>query len=482
MIRSTAEPHAVNEPDETGALPLDAAQLAGAGRHPATPFRIALADGREVLFLRALRVLPGRRIVGEARFSGAPALAKLYVGKGSERHWQRELAGIGRLREADIPTPPLLAADACAGGGRAILSAFLENAERLDERLARCADAYAQQATLRPALALVGRLHAAGLEHRDLHFGNLLFDGDTLSLIDGDAVAPLTAGHAAIDNLALFLGQMDARQDASWPGLLAAYTAAGGPACDTAALATAVAAVRARRLADYLKKSTRDCSLFAVQKTARRFVACRREHEEMLRPLLDAPDALLAKGTLLKDGATCTVARIELAGRALVVKRYNLKNAGHALGRLFRPSRAWHSWHEGLRLRFLGLPTPEPLAMIEERIGPLRRRAWLIAEHCAGVGLDRHLDAAAPPPAAEAQALKMLFATLHRERLTHGDMKATNLLWDGQSLQLIDLDGMTQHRTEAAFARAWRRDRARLLRNWPEGSALHAWLAREIPT
>jgi hypothetical protein len=32
---------------------------------------------------------------------------------------------------------------------------------------------------------------------------------------------------------------------------------------------------------------------------------------------------------------------------------------------------------------------------------------------------------------------------------------------------LIDLDGVVQHRSATTHARAWRRDRARLLRNWP---------------
>ena len=32
-----------------------------------------------------------------------------------------------------------------------------------------------------------------------------------------------------------------------------------------------------------------------------------------------------------------------------------------------------------------------------------------------------------------------------------------------------------------AFARAWRSDRARLLRNWPASSVLHQWLDKALP-
>jgi hypothetical protein len=45
---------------------------------------------------------------------------------------------------------------------------------------------------------------------------------------------------------------------------------------------------------------------------------------------------------------------------------------------------------------------------------------------------------------------------------------------------LIDLDGVVQHRSAVAHARAWRRDRARLLRNWPSGCALQRWLDEQL--
>jgi Ser/Thr protein kinase RdoA (MazF antagonist) len=66
-------------------------------------------------------------------------------------------------------------------------------------------------------------------------------------------------------------------------------------------------------------------------------------------------------------------------------------------------------------------------------------------------------------------------------RITHGDLKASNLLWDADRLVLIDLDAMCQHASPAGFARAWQRDRARFLRNWPAGSPLREWLDRSLP-
>ena len=65
-----------------------------AGRAPTVPFRIALGDGRELVFRRLLRVLPGKRIVGEADLNGRRVLAKLFVAEASRCHWQKERVGI----------------------------------------------------------------------------------------------------------------------------------------------------------------------------------------------------------------------------------------------------------------------------------------------------------------------------------------------------------------------------------------------------
>ena len=72
-------------------------------------------------------------------------------------------------------------------------------------------------------------------------------------------------------------------------------------------------------------------------------------------------------------------------------------------------------------------------------------------------------------------ALDRLFAALLRERISHGDFKGHNLFWDERLAcwSLIDLDAMQQHRSARSFARAYARDRARFLRNWPADSALH---------
>ena len=470
---------------------LDAKQLVALGREPKVPFRMALADGRELTLLTLLRVLPGKRVVGEALLDGQPVLAKLFIANGSARHWQQECAGIEALRAASVPTPPAVAALALAGGGHTLLTEFLAPAESLDHAWSRLethapGDA-AATALLLPALAMLGKMHAAGLIQEDLHLGNFLNSKGQLFVVDGDAVRSLAVGKPltalqAVRNLAILLAQLPAEWDAHRPPLLSAYSEASGLARpDDELLQREVSDVRARRLNDFLAKSVRDCTLFSVARSFGRFAAAVRSTADSLAPLLAAPDAAMHRGQLLKDGATCTVTKVAAGSCPLVIKRYNLKNLRHALARSWRPSRAWHSWREGHRLQFLGIATPAPLALIEERLGPLRRRAWLITEFCPGPNLLAHLSAEREPPPDEARAIGALFQSLHAQRISHGDLKATNLLWHDGKVFVIDLDATVQHRSPSAYARAWRRDRARLLRNWPAASALHRWLDETLP-
>jgi tRNA A-37 threonylcarbamoyl transferase component Bud32 len=467
---------------------VDAATLRAAGRTPAVPFRVALGDGRELLVVRLLRVLPGKRVVGESRLDGRRLLAKLFIDKDSARHWQREHLGIEALAAAGIATPAAVAAQPLPGGGHVLLTDFLDGATTVLEHWQALAGSSPGNPTaialLTPAFRLLGQLHRAGLSHDDLHLGNFLQHGDCLYLIDGDAVATAAAPlgeKAAARDLAMLVAQLPRTWDEQLAPLLDAYRAGGAQLPGPSTRARALRRERAWRLRDYLDKTGRDCSLFKVERSLHRFAAVVRAEADTLAPLLADPDRWIADGTALKRGNTCTVARVELGGRTLVIKRYNLKHLGHAISRAWRPTRAWHSWREGHRLDLFGIPTPKPLALVEERWGPLRARAWLVTEYCAGPNLLTHLDPASEPPPAEAAALGMLFATLYRERISHGDLKATNLLWQDGRITLIDLDAMRQHATIVGFVRAWRGDRARFLRNWPADSPLHRWLDAMLP-
>ena len=467
-------------------------QLQLAGRAPELPFELEL-DGEPLLLERLLRVLPGQRYVGLARWRGRAVLAKLLVGAKAERHFQREREGARLLAEQGLVTPELLAEGFAAEQGGWLLFDYLDGAEslwdawRAVEREALLSEA--QQAVLGEALAAIAQMHAKGLWQADLHLDNLLRQAGRLWIIDGGGVQVETPGQPlsrdkVLENLGVFFAQLPAELEPFTEELLVHYLLANGEhALPLEALLKEVEKVRRWRLRDYLKKVGRDCSLFAAKIGAFGLRVVRREQEAELTPLLADPDAALEAGHLYKTGGAATVARIELNGRPLVLKRYNIKSWLHGLKRFWRPSRAWHSWVEGHRLELLGIATPRPLAVIERRWCWLRGRAYLLTEYCGGPDLIARFApyVESAPPETELAALDRLFAALIRERISHGDFKGHNLFWDEGRWSLIDLDAMRQHRRQASFARAYARDRARFLRNWPAESQLHRLLDQRLP-
>ncbi|MDP3816319.1 lipopolysaccharide kinase InaA family protein [Pseudomonas sp.] len=481
-------------------------ELAQAGRSPELPLQIELADAAGPAVLRLeqlLRVLPGQRYVGLAEWRGRKVLAKLLVGAKAARHFRRELQGARCLAEQGLCTPILLADGLQEGEGGWLLFDYLDGAESLGdswravENTALLSDA--QQQVLGEALAAIAQMHAKGLWQADLHLDNLLRHNGQLFIIDGGGVQAEAPGQPlsrdkVLANLGVFFAQLPAELTPYIEELLVHYLLVNGEhALPLEVLLQEVAKVRRWRLGDYLQKIARDCSLFSAKVGAFGLRIVRRDEQQALEPLLDNLDQLTEQGHIYKTGGAATVARVELAGRPLVVKRYNIKNLAHWLKRFWRPSRAWHSWVEGQRLQLLGIATPRPLAVVERRWSWLRGRAYLITEYCGGQDIIARFQpylatqGQSSPPESDLLALDRLFAALLRERISHGDLKGHNLLWieerdEAQGFwSLIDLDAMQQHRSERSFARAYARDRARFLRNWPADSQLCQLLDQRLP-
>lgn len=471
--------------------------LKQAGRTPSLPLSLELADAAgpgQLQLLSLLRVLPGERYVGAAVWRGRPVLAKLLVGAKAARHFQRELTGVRRLAEQGLTTPLLLADGLQEGEGGWLLFEFIEGAQSLAdawhavEGLPPLADE--QTAVLAEALGAVAQMHAKGLWQQDLHLDNLLRQGDKLYLIDGAGICVEQAGqplsrNRVLENLGVFFAQLPKNLEPFTEELLVYYLLGNAEhALPLEALQKHVRKVSAWRLKDFLDKTGRDCTLFSVVRGAFALRAIRREEAAAMLPVLDQADALLDQGHLYKTGGAASVAKVDVAGRPLVIKRYNIKGFAHWLKRFWRPSRAWHSWREGNRLAFLGIATPKPLAVLERRFLWLRSRAYLITEYLPGPDI---IERFAPyvengdAPESELLALDQLFAQLIRERISHGDFKGHNLFWDAGRWALIDLDSMCQHSSVASYAPAYAKDRARFMRNWPEGSALYRLIDQRLP-
>jgi tRNA A-37 threonylcarbamoyl transferase component Bud32 len=451
------------------------------GREPPTPWEVDL-DGELLRVEEWLRVLPEKRYVGRGTWQSRPVLAKLFTGSSAQRKLERELQGYRLVENAAIPSPSLLS----FGGGKRgawVLYEYLEDSKALSGIWAESVFNVkeSEAALLRPAVELIAQLHKQGILQQDLHLDNFISEHGKLWLVDVGELSkgsrqPLSPEQAA-DNLGLFFAQGDSAMPVA--GLLADYNAVAAEKLDLAAIQKRISYWRLWRAKDLVNKSVRDCSLFKVDKSSSSFISVRREEADSLGRLIENPDAFLAGGKPLKQGGSATVSLVDYGGRALVIKRYNIKNWRHALSRCWRPSRAWHSWQIANALRALGIATPDPLAMLERRCAGLRRQAWLISSYAPGQDIIHHTQQGLDP--ALEQALIRLFSAMKEARLSHGDMKGSNLLYENGSLVIIDLDAARLHRKQSDFVSAFNRDRSRLLRNWPEDSDIRQRLDEILP-
>ncbi len=212
----------------------------------------------------------------------------------------------------------------------------------------------------------------------------------------------------------------------------------------------------------------------------------RRYDTPLLRAVIADPDHWLEpehRTRLLKEDRTTTVALIGDVNTRWVLKRYNTKNTWHVLRRWLQTSRAQRCWNIAHAMLAADVPTPFPVAMIEERRGPLRGRSYYLAEYVEGETCTAFIDRVGNGEQSEFvfRLIGLLFRRLASQRIAHGDMKATNLVLHRGRLYLVDLDAARRLRSTSRYARAYRRDRDRFLQNWLADRAIYERFREVIP-
>lgn len=189
---------------------------------------------------------------------------------------------------------------------------------------------------------------------------------------------------------------------------------------------------------------------------------------------VDALNNVLAnKEMLLKDDQTTTVARYKLLNENMVIKRYNPRTQWHKIKRALRRTRADRCWQMSYIFAQAGLHVARPVLMLEHRFGPIRFNAYFVNQLLEGEELLSALPKMdASEQALVKQAMMLAFQKMNRAMITHGDLKASNLIWKDKTLYFIDLDAAQVHRSKATWAKANNKDRKRFLKNWRDQPAL----------
>ncbi len=473
---------------------LDAESLIRAKRDLPLPFKLsiekftdksALAEPSEVTVHEVLRLLPGKRVAAIASNGEDRLFIKVFVGPSARRYWKREINGVAAIEAAGVATPKLLWKGRLPHGGYALAFEYIEHTASLAERWDPRDNALCDK-----VMSLLARLHDNGVTQNDIHPGNFLISDDEIYVVDGGDIGrkelkPLSQ-NKTLKNLALFLAQFHKHQELIIENPFRFYRAHRGWARDREVnrkLHRYIMHCRNERKEAYIKKAFRECTRFTCSQTFSRFRVCERQYKTPeLIELLDHLDEAIAAGELIKDGNTATVAKIDSPLGPLVVKRYNMKNPWHRFTRAFRKSRAWISWANTYRLEFLGIGTLQPIALVEDRLGPLRGKAYFVTRYVEAPDATRIMEV--DDLDATMGSIVDLLKELNDSGITHGDLKANNFLLIDDEVKIIDLDSMRDRGHSLRFEVAFKKDMERFMRNWETPPLKHGFkklLSLEIP-
>ncbi len=234
------------------------------------------------------------------------------------------------------------------------------------------------------------------------------------------------------------------------------------------------------------------------QSPFRRIVFDNQLASHVVELLWDDPDEFLEAGQAVSRDDYGAVARVPVHapqpdghfGKSAVglLKRFNLRSVLHTLTRVLLFTRGSRSWTYGRELLSAGIGTARPLAMVEDRLGPLRFRSFVLTEQIEGTPLPEFL-AKTELNTLELDRLAGQFAriwhTLGELRIVHGALHASNFLVTPQGqLKLINLDGTWRHWFDLTFLHRRDRDWLRFMKTWrgqPEiGAAFRAAVARHF--
>jgi tRNA A-37 threonylcarbamoyl transferase component Bud32 len=447
------------------------------------PFKVLLDyydQAVELTCNRVLRIIPGKRLVCFGLWDGQKVAVKFFLDpRGSKKHCLREERGIRALTATGIKTPALLLKGLLKPDDTPVLVfRKIDPAMELLAAWQRLDDDSQRGELLGQMIAVIADQHLAGLKQDDLHMGNFVLAGSDIYTVDGGSVDTRHMGKKlsvaeSLKNLGVFFAQFSPRFGHLITSAFRTYAEKRGWLTRDDLYARLIKEIRnqrTKRKKNYLKKIYRECSAFICRKSWDHFMVYDRDYQEdVFTGLLANPDAAIESSRLLKNGNTATVALVNAGSLRLVVKRYNIKNAWHALKRSPRPSRAWKSWRNAHRLALRGIPTPKPIAFIEKRWGPFRSKAYFITEYVDGVHL-YYLIRSGRMKEKPLQGLIERFVGLLQlfadASMSHGDFKATNFIVAGEQIVFTDLDSMREHRFRWLFRRAFRKDCERLMKNW----------------
>ncbi|MDR3492330.1 MAG: lipopolysaccharide kinase InaA family protein [Gammaproteobacteria bacterium] len=441
-------------------------------------FQVSLPESREPLFCQnVVRILPGKRLVAFGTWGDKTVVIKLFYARGkSAQHAERDYEGIKILTDGAVLAPAVYYHGPALNKRIRVIVFEKIAGLNLDDIWQGKQNIKSLHRLLKAMTIELATQHVLGILQHDLHFKNFIIQKNRIYTIDGGAVEvfdkPLSK-IISIDNLALFFAQLGVGKIALKQSLFQLYAQSRGwqrKEKDLKRLELSEKNWQKSRWENYSEKIMRTCTAFMRLSSSRSAIMYDRSYETSeLLSCLKNPDAKMTTAQILKNGRSATVAKIKIDQHEMVLKRYNIKGIFHWLRRCLRPTRAACGWKLGQLLRISDIPTAKPIAYIEKTFLGLRNKSYFLMEYVEGVTAGEFFEtiSVSDPVAIDvAQQIVEIFFDLALLKITHGDLKKTNILIRDNNPVLIDLDGMTLHKSNYAFKLAFKAEIKRFMENW----------------
>ncbi len=401
-----------------------------------------------------LRHIAGRRTVYEGQCHGRAAIIKCFTSTfNGKRHFTKEVTGFEALKSRGLETADIIAMGKNADGHHVLV---LEKIQHASDVFSLVESANHTGQIFEAVFRHLGKMHDAGVVQRDLHLGNFLWDGQSVYALDP---AEMSFANNSLDRVASFkqLGCLFASLPESYwgtmPALLEVYFQARKWNLDTAAteaIESLTQKERLRRVNRALGKTLRTSKRYIRKKRGRYSGVFLRNvfAEQDILSFMPDIDEQMEAGTILKRGNTCFVSKINVGGRDIAVKRYNHKGLWHSLRHTLKGSRAKKCWLFGHRLGELGIATAKPMGFLEERKCGLIWQSYILNEFVEGPNIRDYFDRAETPQNVKEELSRntqTMLDNLVHFKMTHGDLKPSNILIHQDNPVLIDLDSMKRH-------------------------------------
>lgn len=431
---------------------------------PEFPFELRIKDissesGEEtVQCIGLLRAVPGKRQIYDALWNEIPVIVKMFLHKiSARRHLNREVKGLNQLQKHKLNSATPLFYGRAEDGRWAVVIRKIVNSTTALKAFTETTEKHKKLQLLMQVCRELAKQHSKGVVQKDLHLGNFLQAEDQIYILDPGQMQFFShpvSRTKSISQLALLVCCLPAGDTTSAEALCEEYFQSRGwdfVPSDTNLLEREMTLHRKRGIRHGLKKCLRTSKRCLRIKTGGFLAVFDRSLCQETDPIdfIKHIDTLMDTGHILKNGNTCYVSRITFNDADVVVKRYNHKGMIHSLRHTIKKSRARRGWLHAHHLGMREIPTPKPLAFIERRKGWLIWKSYLVTQYIDGPSLYHFLrdeNNATEQRASTTKQVKNLLDHLAKYRITHGDMKHTNILITKNGPVLTDLDSVQFHK------------------------------------